>query len=208
MAGRTVFVNPSYGRRRRRKRRASNPRRRYRRNVQLGPVSNPRRRRRRSRRRNAGIAPFVANPLIMSNPRRRRRQRNPIAGLNFNTLMKDTISYGSGAVIAVGANALLLNRVDNVWLRNGFRLVGASVGGAMLKGQMGGAFAGAMFYPLIQELASHILGKSLVTGTEADLDVLAADLEDIMDEVDASDLQDDDEMGDDGLEDDGDLLFS
>lgn len=208
MAGRTVFVNPSaFGRRR--KRRKHRTSRRRRRNVQLAPVSNPRRRRRRSRRRNAGIAPFVSNPLIMSNPpRRRRRRSNPLAGLNFNNLLQKTMTYGGGAAIAVAGNALVLNRVDNVWARNGARIGAAVVGGSMLKGEMGAAFAGAMYYPVIQELAAHILGKSTVTGTEADMDVLAADLEDIMDELDSSDLQDDDEMGDDDeTGDDGDILF-
>ena len=206
MAGRTVFVNPSaFGRRRKRRKTGA---RRRRRNVSLAPVSNPRRRRRRSRRRNAGIAPFVANPLIMGNPRRRRRRSNPLAGLNFNNLLTKTMTFGGGAAISVAANAFILNRVDNVWARNGARIAGAVIGGNMLKGELGAAFAGAMYYPVVQELAAHILGKGTVTGTEADMDVLAADLEDIMDELDSSDLQDDDEMGDDDeTGDDGDILF-
>lgn len=206
MAGRTVFVNPSaFGRRRKRRK---GKRRSRRRNVSLAPLPNPRRRRRRSRRRNAGIAPFVSNPIIMGNPRRRRRRSNPLAGLNFNNLLQKTMTYGGGAAMSVAANALILNRVDNVWARNAARIAGAVIGGSMAKGELGAAFAGAMYYPVVQELAAHILGKGTVTGTEADMDVLAADLEDIMDELDSSDLQDDDEVGDDDeTGDDGDILF-
>lgn len=193
---RTVFVNPAR-RRSRKRRKASNPRRRRRNAMILAP--NPRRRRYRRRRRNAGIAPFVRNPLIMSNPphRRRRRKRNPLGHLDFKTILSKSMTYAGGAAISVGANALLLNRVDNVWARNGARLLAGVVGGAMLGGDLGASTAGAFFYPLVQELAAHVLGKTTVTGTEADMDVLAADLEDIMDELDSSDLSEDDDLGDD-----------
>lgn len=205
MAGRTVFVNPSAFGRKRRRRSAK----RRRRNVQLAP--NPRRRSRRRRRRNAGITPFVSNPMIMANPRRRRRRRNPLASLNFSNILGKSISYGGGAAIAVAANTLVINRVDNVWARNAARVLGAVLGGAILGGELGAATAGGMFYPVIQELSAHLLGTggAAASGTEADMDVLAADLEDIMDELDSSDLQDDDETGDDGDEvgDDGDILF-
>lgn len=204
MAGRTVFVNPSaFGRKRRRR---SGKRRR--RNVSI--AANPRRRyRRRARRRNAGITPFVSNPMIMANPRRRRR-RNPLSSLNFSNILGKSLSYGGGAAIAVAANALVINRVENVWARNAARVLGAVLGGAMLGGELGAATAGGMFYPLMQELSAQLLGQTAgASGTEADMDVLAADLEDIMDELDSSDLQDDDETGDDGddIGDDGDILF-
>lgn len=205
MAGRTVFVNPS-----RRRRRKKGRRRSRRRNAAplANTFSNPRRRRaRRSRRRNAGITPFLGNPMIMSNPRRRRRHSNPLNALSLKNIFSKSISYGGGAGIAVAANALALNRVDNVYMRNGARVGLAVLGASMLKGDLGAGMAGAMFYPVIQELAALLLGKSTVTGTEADMDVLAADLEDVMDELDEHDLSDDaDEYGIDNFGDDDDIL--
>ena len=133
----------------------------------------------------------------MSNPRRRRRHSNPLtSALTLKNLVNKGLTFGGAAVIAVGANALVLNRVDNFWLRNGSRFGGGIVAAAFLKGDLGAATAGAMFFPMFQELAAKLLGKTLVTGTEADMDVLAADLEDVMDDLGA-DLQgdDDDEMG-------------
>jgi hypothetical protein len=197
---RTVFVNPSRKRGRRRNRRRNF-------SAAMGPRANPRRRRRRSRRRNSGIAPFVQNPLIMSNPRRRRRHSNPLAGaLSVNNLLNKGLTYGGGAIIAVGANALVLNRVDNVWLRNGLRFGGGILGAALLKGDLGAATAGAMFYPMFQELAAQLLGKELITGNEADMDVLAADLEDVMDDLQRSDLSDGDDYEMDLADDQDDIL--
>ena len=194
---RTVFVNP-----RRRARKTRSPKRRngpsgltIRQAYAMGKAARPNpRKRRKSRRRNAGISPFVQpNPLIMPNPRRRRRKRNPLtSALTMDNLVSKGLSYGGGAAIAVGANALLFNRVDNFWARNAARFVSGVVGAAYLKGDLGGATAGAMFYPLMQDLASRVLGRSAVTGTEADIETLAADLEDVMDEMDEGDFVDDD----------------
>jgi len=193
---RTVFVNPTFHRRKRRK----TGRRRKRRNAMLPTASNPRRhRRRRSRRRNAGIAPFVSNPLIMSNPRHRRRRRhsNPLNMFTLKNVVRKGVTYGGGAAIAVGANALAINRIDNFWYRNLTRFGGAIAAGAFMKGDLGAATSGAMLFPLMQEMAAKFLGLgSSVSGTEADMDMLAADLEDVMDELDDSDLSDDEDWED------------
>lgn len=183
MAMRTVFVNPKFTNPRRKRGRKSR-----RRNAM---ITNPRRRRgRKGRRRNAGITPFVSNPLILSpNPRRRRRHsRNPLAGLNLKSVLTRGLTYGGGAAIAVGANTLLLNGVSNFWMRNGARFAGAVGAALFLKGDLGAATAGGMFYPLMQEMASKVLGTT--AATEADLEGLAADLEDVMDDLDESDLSD------------------
>ena len=181
---RTVFVNPSPS--------MSNPRRKRRKGKKHS------RGKRRSRR-NAGITSFVSsarNPLILSNPRhrvkRRRRNPNPLAGLNLKSLLSKGLTYGGGAAVAVGANTLFLNGVSNFYARNGARFAGAVVSTMLLKGELGAAAAGGMFYPLMQELAAKFLGKGTgVSGFEADLEGLAADLEDVMDDLDESDLSDD-----------------
>jgi hypothetical protein len=196
---RTVFVNPSFMNPRRKRRKKSNPGQSLtvREAFALGKANrNPKRRKRgRKKRRNAGIAPFVRNPLIMSNPpRRRRRRRNPMDSLDIKTIVSKSLTFASGAGMAVAANAFILNRVDNFWARNVSRLGLGVVGAAFMPNrELGAASAGAMFYPLIQELLAKLLGQSTVTGTEADMDVLAADLEDIMDDLDESDLSDDDD---------------
>lgn len=185
---RTVFVNPSPS--------MANPRRR-----RKGKKS---RKGHKARRRNAGIVPFVSNPLILSNPRRkhRRRARNPLAGLNLKSLISNGLTYGGGAGIAVAANAFFLNSVSNFWIRNGVRFAGAVASTAFMKGNLGAAAAGGMFYPVMQEIAAKFLGTKS-GGVEADLEGLAADLEDVMDDLDESDLSDDDElyMEDDDMED-------
>ncbi len=187
---RTVFVNPSPS--------FQNPRRR--RKARKG--------KRRSRRRNAGITPFVSNPLILSNPPRRMRRRhtrNPLSGLNLKSLLSQGLTYGGGAAIAVGANTLFLNSIPNFYMRNGLRFGGAVASTMFLKGTLGAAAAGGMFYPIMQEVVAKFLGGGKVTGTEADLEGLAADLEDVMDDLDESDLSDDDEMY---IEDDEDNILS
>jgi hypothetical protein len=114
-----------------------------------------------------------------------------MASLSLKSIVNKGLTYGAGAAIAVGANALLLNRVDNFWFRNLARFGGGVVGAAFLKGDLGAATAGAMFYPMFQEFAAKMLGGTTVTGTDADMDVLAADLEDVLDNLDQSDLSDD-----------------
>lgn len=200
---RTVFVNPTYHRRKRRKN--AHKRRRHARRNAMMPVANPRRhRRRRARRRNAGIAPFVSNPLIMSNPprhRRRKRHQNPLNLFTVKNLVSKGLTYGGGGAIALGANVLAFNRIQNIWWRNVARFGGAVLAGGVLRGELGAATAGASFYPIWQDLAAKFMGgTAAVSGTEADIDALAADLEDVMDELDESDLSDDDDWDDDDLD--------
>jgi hypothetical protein len=175
-----------------------NPRRSYRRKsrrkarrnsaVRLPKFSNPRRKR--SRRRNAGITPFVQrNPLILQNPRRRRRgRRNPT--LNFNTILSKTLTYTGGAAVGAGANILALRRIENDWLRNGARLATAIAAGYFMKGEMGAAAAGATLYPMFAELALmfNLTGGGTASPTGVDLNELAADLEAALDEVNDNDL--------------------
>lgn len=163
--------------------------------MQLAP--NPRRRRRRAttrrrpttrrrRRRNAGITPFVANPLILQNPGRRRRRRNPAMRLNLRTMANDLLMFGSGSALGVGLNVLGINQVQNQWARNGLRIGAAVLLGGLLKGRgydkVGASAAGAVMYPLWQEVATTFLAAGVGAGaTEADL--LSADLEGVLDEA-------------------------
>lgn len=197
---RTVFVNPSasFSNPRRRKRRVK--RRVKRRNVTL---ANPAKRRKRRRyrstkpgvyvRKNAGITPFVRNPLILDNPRRRRKKRrNP--DFSMKGMASNLMSFGGGSAIGAGINILGLRRIENDWVRNGARIAAAIIGAAFLKGSFGGAMAGATLYPAWAELAlmaNLVSGTPAVTSTGADLSDLAADLQDVLDEIDDDD---DDEM--------------
>jgi len=201
---RTVLVNPTRRRKRRtsrkkttkrrkkrnvaltrRSRTMKNPRRRRRRVTRRrrrrnysAAVSNPRRRRRR-RRRNAGIRPFVkkSNPLILQNPRRRRR-RNP--KMNIQKVANQLLIYTGGSAIAVGANILAINKIGNMWARNGVRVACAVFAPMFIKGDLGAAFSGAMLYPVIEEMASELN----IAPEDADLEMLAADLEQALNEVD------------------------
>lgn len=199
---RTVFVNPSasFQNPRRRKRRVKH--RVKRRNVQLANPAKRKRKRRKSHyrstrpgvyvRRNAGITPFVRNPLIMDNPRRRRRKRkNP--DFSLKGMGNNLLSFGGGSLIGAGVNILAIRRIENDWFRNLARIAAAVVGAAFLKGSFGGAMAGATLYPAWAELAlmSNLVTSS-PTATDADLNDLAADLQDIVDEIEDDD--DDDEM--------------
>ncbi len=200
---RTVFVNPSFEnpRRKRRKkgrksrgRRSYKGRRRGRKAVYRGTMV---------LRRNAGITPFVQNPLILSNPRRRRaRRKNPLSMPSAKNIFENVLSTGGGAIAALTVNTVGLSRIDNKWLRRGSQLGTAAIGGALISQKssaMGAAFAGAAFVPLLQDLAADLLGIGVAAGVsskEADLDALAADLEDVLEEMgdDEDELGDDDDM--------------
>lgn len=197
---RTTFVNPFRGRKSRRKRKgARGSRRRHKRTY--ARARNPRRRaHRRSRRRNAGITPFIQNPLILSNPRRRHRRRNPGLGMpSLNKMFSALLTGGGGAATALTLNTVALNKIPNPWLRRGSQALAAIFGGALIASKspaMGQAYAGAQLYPLVQDLAADLLGvgAGAAAATEADIDALAADLEDVMDEMDEdSDFGDDDD---------------
>lgn len=173
---RTVFVNPS----KRRGKRKSHKRRAARRNPRrTTALAAPRRTRR--RRRNAGITPFVssANPQLMANPRRRmarRRHSNPLASPK-KVLMNAALNIG-GSAVGAGLNYFGISKITNVYARNGTRLA-ASIASAFVPGQMGGAMAGAFLMPAWVEFFEHIKAP-VATPTSADLDALAADLEDLM----------------------------
>jgi hypothetical protein len=195
----TLFMNPS-GRISSKRGAAFKMPRKYRRKSRKNStprMSNPRKRRRRSRRRNAGIRPFVAqsNPLILQNPRRRRsRRRNP--SLNFKGLLNKGLTYTGGAAVGAAANILVIRRIENDWLRNGLRVAGAVAAGALLKGEMGAAAAGATLYPMFAELAIMFNLTGAPTGdapmlpTGVDLNELAADLESALNEVSDNQLFD------------------
>lgn len=180
---RTTFVNPLVRRRKRK--------------------SNPKRRRRRSyhrRRRNAGIVPFIQrnprrrrhhyrrNPLILENPRRRRRRNAGLGGaFNLKNVGAKLLAFGGGSAVGTAANIFAINKLENVWLRNGVRLAAAVLAPNIIKGDMGIAIAGSVLYPLWQEVAMRFLAPAAAggadTATEADLDALQADLEDVLDEI-------------------------
>lgn len=176
---RTTFVNPLV--RRRRRKRVGNPRRR----KSYG------RRRVYRRRRNAGITPFIQrNPLILENPRRRRRRNAGGMGtaLNLKNVGAKLLAFGGGSAVGTAANIFAINKIDNLWMRNGARLALAVLAPNVVKGDMGAAISGALLYPLWQEVAMRFLAPSAAAGadataTEADLDALQADLEDVLDEI-------------------------
>jgi len=200
---RTVLVNPTRRKNRpsrktsrRRKRNVAitrsstvrNPKRkrrvtRRRRRNYSAAVSNPKRKRvKRSRRRNAGIAPFVAqsNPLILQNPPRRKRRRRQNPKINLQRVANDLLISAGGSAIAVGANILAVNKIENKWARNGVRVAASVFAPMFIKGNLGAAFSGAMLYPMIEEMARELN----ITPAEADLNSLAADLEEALNEVD------------------------
>lgn len=197
---RTMFVNPSFvnPRKRRSKKRKSRrgSRRRGRRSQRYSV----------SVRRNAGITPFVQNPLILSNPaKRRRRRRNPISmGMpSMAQLFHGALSSGGGAAMALALNTVALNRIESKWGRRGAQLAAASFGGAFLTGlspKLAAAFSAAQMYPLMMDLSMEYLslspaqvaaGAAGATAKEADLEALAADLEDVLDEMNDGELSDD-----------------
>lgn len=173
---RTVFVNPLV----RRRRKKSNPKRRRRTTHALS---------RRSRRRNAGIVPFIQrNPLILENPRRRRRRNaGGLGGLfNFRSVGAKILNYGGGSAIGAAANIFGINKIENVWMRNGLRVILSILAPNLIKGDMGTAMSGATLYPLWQEVALRFLAPAdagAPPATEADLDALSADLSDVLDEI-------------------------
>lgn len=184
---RTIFVNPT---RRRRRRKAHSKRRR---NAMAPRFVNPRRHRRRARRsrrrarrRNAGITPFVRkNPMIL-NPRRRRARRNP--GLKMpgvRTILNTTMNAAGGAAIGAAVNVLGLNQIPSTLLRNAGRVVAAVVAGMVLPDKLATAAGGAIMYPAATELATMLVPAQGAGATSADLEGIGADLEDVLDELDA-----------------------
>lgn len=183
---RTVFVNPSSM--------MVNPRRK-RRKARKAKMANPKRGRRRRTTRvskgypitvraNAGIAPFVQNPMIVPNrSRRRARKRNPgLAGLTQpKIVIKKVLTYGGGSAVGAGLNIFALRRVENDYMRNGLRVLAAVLGSAFLPGEFGAAMAGSTLYPFFAELA--LMSKLIsAPATEVDLSEISADLEDLMDD--------------------------
>lgn len=195
---RTVFVNPSNPRRRRRKRsnprrrrahRRYNPRRRRRRNSSVA-LANPRRR----RRRNAGVTPFVQNPMILSNPRRRRRRRNP-----SHSLLGHIAYILGGTVGGAALNRLAFSQIENIYFRNGARILSASalayIGG---NNNLTAAAAGALLAPLVPEIEAHLTAATAATPAKKNPRELAAELSALLE----ADLSDDELSDDDGLSDD------
>ena len=200
---RTQFVNPGFfeNPRKGRKRKGKSSKRRGRGRARGRRYSRKPRYRRfsargRIRMRNAGIAPFMQNPLILSNPRQRRRRSNPSLP-SMKSSLSGLVSGMGGAAIALAVNAVAINRIDNAWFRRAAQAAVAGAGGAMIGSKspkLGAAVTGAMMYPLLQDLAADLLGIGVgagVTAKEADIEALAADLEDVLDDMDG--LAEDDE---------------
>jgi hypothetical protein len=123
--------------------------------------------------------------MILSNPRRssRRRRRNP--GMpSLKQAAMTTLHYGAGSGIGAALNIFVIRHIKNDWLRHGVRILGALGGGMFLPDKMGGAMAGATLYPSLAELAIYA-GIGGDTTTQADLNELAADLQDAMDDDDS-----------------------
>jgi len=209
---RTMFVNPGYftnpkgkgkkGKKRGKKRRGSHSLGRF---GMRGRVT--------MTRRNAGLSPFLQqNPLILSNPKRRRRARkNPIGIPSMKSVLDTLMSAGGGAGLALVVNTVGTSKIQNAWYRRAAQFAAAVIGGQLVSSSassaMGSAFTGAMMYPLAQDVAADLLafgvGAGAATAKEADLDALAADLEDVLDDMDGEgsydegdELSADDEMYD------------
>lgn len=210
---RTIFVNPRKrpkrkSAKRKSAKRKSTKRKTIRRSTRRAKTRNARkaskhmivnphgRKRRVSRRKNASITPFVksSNPMLRNSSIRRRR-KNPGLNLSIKSILDKGLSYGGGSALGAGVNIIGLSKIENKWFRNGARLATAIVGGSFLKGDLGAAMAGATLYPMWQEVA---LMLSLIEGqrpfmpypsggaakeTSASLDLLSADLQDILDEA-------------------------
>jgi len=168
----------------------SNPRRRRRRSAVRRHAAPKRRVRRRARRRNAGITPFVANPMIL-NPKRRSRRRNPGLKLNVKSALRAATNAGIGAGLGLAVNGLVINKyIASPWLQCGARVV-AAIGAGLLLGpkyrDIATTAAGALMYPSMQQLAIRFLPAGTLSETaplpvareaiEANLDVLSADLD-------------------------------
>lgn len=178
---RTVFVNPA--RRRRRRRRAA-----------------PKRRR---RRRNAGITPFVSNPLIQSNPRRRRRNPMP----SGKKIVKDVFQLALGTAAGAGANRVGISHIPNFYLRNGARVLAAAALAAFggRYSFMAAAAAGAVMAPIVPEVEMQIAATTKnPQELAAELaGLLEADLSDDVEELEGDDDDDDTleaELADDDVE--------
>lgn len=179
---------------------AAKPRRRRRRSARRRPVS-------RRRRRNAGITPFVSNPvrrrrrrrsnpLILSNPRRRRRSGG--GRITAKHVIDKVLTFGGGGALAYATNQFALRNVQHDWTRRALQAGTAVLGSIFLRGEMGAAFAGGMMYPLMGDLAL-LLG--VVTAQDYDINELSADLNNAMGGALSADLNDVDELLiDDGLD--------
>lgn len=95
--------------------------------------------------------------------------------LTLRTMSDKLFKYGGGSALGTAANAFLLNDIENDYFRNGARIGTAVIGGMFLRGELGAAMAGAAMYPVWIEVAAML---NLPVGSEADLDVLSADLDD------------------------------
>jgi len=167
------------------------PRRRRRRTYRRRPTSRsaPRRRRTyRRRRRNAGVTAFThqgarSNPLILSNPpRRRRRRSNPRP--NLKRIVSQALVHLGGGAVGYGVNQFGLAAIENDWARRAAQVAAGIAAATLMKGELGAAAAGAIYYPLVADLA--MFSGLVAIPTEADLDELSADLE--------SSLLEDDEL--------------
>jgi hypothetical protein len=127
--------------------------------------------------------------MIWPNPRRRAKRRNPVGfgKLTLKNAISNTIANLGGAAIAVGANHFALKKIENVYARNGARAASALVAGAFIPGSVGAATAGAMFFPIMEELCSYLMKDDESEVTEADLDLLSQDLGAMLDPDDLKD---------------------
>jgi hypothetical protein len=100
--------------------------------------------------------------------------------MNLQRAANRILIYAGGSAIAVGANILAISRIENKWARNGVRVAAAVFAPMFVKGDMGASFAGAMLYPVVEEMAAELN----ILPQEADLEMLTADLEQALNEVD------------------------
>jgi hypothetical protein len=186
---RTVFVNPASKRHsKKRRKRTSRKGRRKSYHFKGARITG-------TVRRNAGITPFVANPMILSNPRRRRRHRRNPSGAMLNDL---AYIFG-GAVGGAALNRLAFNHVNHFYVRNGARIAAAAVlayiGG---RNPLTAAAAGATLAPLIPDV-EMMLGSSAPKKNPREL---AAELSAMLEADLSSDEVIDADLSDEGTEDD------
>lgn len=146
------------------------------------------------------MTPFVSNPMILSNPRRRRRRRNP-----SHTLVGHLFYILGGTAGGAALNRLAFNQIENIYFRNGARVLSASIlayiGGS---NNLTAAAAGALLAPIVPEIENHLTTPAAKAPEKKNPRELAAELSALLE----ADLSDGDELSDDEMSDelDDDLI--
>jgi hypothetical protein len=121
---------------------------------------------------------------MILNPRRRRRSNPGLKMPGVKKVLDTMMNAGGGAAIGAAVNVLGVNAIQNTWLRNAARVAAAVLAGMVLPEKLAVASGGAIMYPAATELATMLVPAGAAP-TSADLEDIGADLEDVLDELDA-----------------------